>query len=782
MKKRHKVIYLCSLAVLGSDFIAPIHAQVQAQEDPATQTVQSGEITSDNRMLDALPATTSPTSALATISEQEATLSYDHLYMNQQGAVGAQADTFTIHQTENGFYTIQNNATNSFLATTTQNGQESISMVPFEATDTAQQWIIAKTAQGTYTLQNIAGHYLVNQQNQLQFASNDTTGWTITVANSETTVTNETSSTPETTPSTPAETTTSTTSDASLVQSRAASNVIQTTAINDSQVKVTILNPNNGNATNVKFPTWSEANGQDDIKWLDGTKNADGSWSVVVNAAEFKHAGKFNTHVYATVNGKQVGLGTTSYTLSLPAANTIQTTPISKTQMKVTIFNPNNGNVSAVKFPTWSEENGQDDLKWIEGTRNDNGSWSAIVNSAEFKHAGKYNTHVYGVADGKQIGLGTTTYTLELPAANMIQTTPIGKNQMKITIFNPNNGNVSAVKFPTWSNTNGQDDLHWVEASKEANGGWSVVINVADFNHGGMFTSHAYGVVGGKLVGLGAVEYTLEMPAANAIETTRVSATKMRITIFNPNNGNVSAVKFPTWSDTNGQDDLIWLNGSRNANGSWSVVVDSSDFNHGGNYTTDIYGIAGGKQVGLGRATYNLSQTSSAAERKRKTPFYYSQLDSRWESRMYGRYDFGSTGCVPSSMAMVLKGCYGLNVTPIDTANRIYSYGGFNQQYYGASGPDLVRGMASYGRTAQVLNSVEELNEYLAKGYPVIMYVNVGIGHAVVAHGYSNGTTTVYDPYGHKFFSGQVSTSHLWSIPSRDYVDWQAGRPFFVIK
>ena len=32
-----------------------------------------------------------------------------------------------------------------------------------------------------------------------------------------------------------------------------------------------------------------------------------------------------------------------------------------------------------VLFPTWSDENGQDDLIWYEATRNEAGNWTATV-------------------------------------------------------------------------------------------------------------------------------------------------------------------------------------------------------------------------------------------------------------------------------------------------------------------------------------------------------------------------------------------------------------------
>ncbi|MBL1226859.1 RICIN domain-containing protein [Enterococcus sp. BWR-S5] len=88
-------------------------------------------------------------------------------------------------------------------------------------------------------------------------------------------------------------------------------NYIRTTILSSTTARVTVFN-SSVNASSMKFPTWSETKGQDDIKWLNGSKSYDGSWTVVVNSVDFRDGGKFNTHVYA--NGT-AGLGTTSYTL-----------------------------------------------------------------------------------------------------------------------------------------------------------------------------------------------------------------------------------------------------------------------------------------------------------------------------------------------------------------------------------------------------------------------------------------------------------------------------------
>ncbi|EFM66887.1 C39 family peptidase [Enterococcus faecalis] len=169
------------------------------------------------------------------------------------------------------------------------------------------------------------------------------------------------------------------------------------------------------------------------------------------------------------------------------------------------------------------------------------------------------------------------------------------------------------------------------------------------------------------------------------------------------------------------------------------------------------------------------------AERLKKKPYYYSQRDPQWINTYIGNYTIGAAGCVPTSLSMILRGSYGYNVNPVSVATRMASYGGLNQRYFGASATDLVITAQSYGRSIKVINDVSTLNAYLSEGYPVILYQNVGIGHAIVVHEYKNGYTLTYDPYGRQFYSGWVSTQALWNTPSNDPIDWTEGRPCFVI-
>lgn len=163
-----------------------------------------------------------------------------------------------------------------------------------------------------------------------------------------------------------------------------------------------------------------------------------------------------------------------------------------------------------------------------------------------------------------------------------------------------------------------------------------------------------------------------------------------------------------------------------------------------------------------------------------KAPTYFSQLDSRWANVRLNSSTVGPSGCVTTSLAMILKGSYGLNVDPGTVAIRA---DGFSNQWFGLSGKDLVKTSNSYGRAVEETANKGRAINALKAGYPLIFYVNVGVGHAVVAYGYNNGRVQVYDPYNRLFYPNPTTTfDNLWNNPSNDPVDWDAGRPVFIIK
>ncbi|MGF9913751.1 DNRLRE domain-containing protein [Paenibacillus ehimensis] len=69
------------------------------------------------------------------------------------------------------------------------------------------------------------------------------------------------------------------------------------------RVEVTGVSDNWSGVRNVQFATWTEANGQDDIRWYDGVNAGNGTWYFDVPIANHGNAeGKYLCHVYAWDN------------------------------------------------------------------------------------------------------------------------------------------------------------------------------------------------------------------------------------------------------------------------------------------------------------------------------------------------------------------------------------------------------------------------------------------------------------------------------------------------
>lgn len=161
-------------------------------------------------------------------------------------------------------------------------------------------------------------------------------------------------------------------------------------------------------------------------------------------------------------------------------------------------------------------------------------------------------------------------------------------------------------------------------------------------------------------------------------------------------------------------------------------------------------------------------------------PVYFSQLDSRWSSHRFNDYTMGEAGCVPTSIAMVLNGSYGVRVSPDDVRNVMNT---ISVSSFGATGIDLINTVRHYGQQVEQLNTVAQTVQLLKQGVPVIFYVNVSgnIGHAIATYGYTNGATQVYDPYNRYYYNGWYDVNYLSRNLSRDRNDWNAGRPVFAI-
>ncbi|ALL03338.1 N-acetylmuramoyl-L-alanine amidase [Streptococcus anginosus] len=362
----------------------------------------------------------------------------------------------------------------------------------------------------------------------------------------------------------------------------------------------------------VKVPTWSNVDGQDDIIWYTAKKQADGTYKTTVKVSDHKYStGLYNVHLYYIQdNGKIVGVAGTQVIVSLARA---------KGNITIANNNPNTGTfdvivsgvsspygVREVKLPTWSNVNGQDDIIWYTATRQANGTYKTTVKASDHKRStGLYHIHLYYIQNnGKLVGVGGTTTEVSIARP---------KGTLTIQNKNPNTGTfdvivsdvsspygVREVKLPTWSNVNGQDDIIWYTATRQANGTYKATVKASDHkNSTGLYYIHLYYVQNnGTLIGVGGTSTDVTISAENLKPTGKIT-----IQNNNPKTGtfdvvvsNVSGpygvreVKLPTWSSVNGQDDIIWYTAAKRADGTYKITVKASDHkNSTGEYNIHLY-------------------------------------------------------------------------------------------------------------------------------------------------------------------------------------------------
>nr|WP_288930092.1 GBS Bsp-like repeat-containing protein [uncultured Streptococcus sp.] len=380
----------------------------------------------------------------------------------------------------------------------------------------------------------------------------------------------------------------------------------------------------------VKLPTWSSERGQDDIVWYTATKQANGTYKLTVNAANHKGStGEYNVHLYYVQgDGKLVGVGGTTTKVS-----------VAKPEGKLTITNnnPKTGTfdvivsevsspqgVREVLLPTWSNDQGQDDIIWHKAQRQTDGTYKFTVRASEHKNSvGDYSVHLYYIQnDGKMVGVGgTTTKVTRASVAKPEGKLTIANNNLKTGTFDVIVSEVSSpqgvreVLLPTWSNDQGQDDIIWHKAQRQTDGTYKFTVRASEHkNSVGDYSVHLYYIQNdGKLVSVGGT--TTKVSVAKPEGKLTIANNNLKTGTFDVIVSEVSSpqgvreVLLPTWSNENGQDDIIWHKAQRQSDGTYKFTVRASEHkNSVGDYSVHLYYVQNdGKLVGVGGTTTKVS-------------------------------------------------------------------------------------------------------------------------------------------------------------------------------
>ena len=555
----------------------------------------------------------------------------------------------------------------------------------------------------------------------------------------------------------------------------------------------------------VLVPSWSLAGGQDDLIWHKATRQADGSYRVTIKATDHKNStGKYRADAYLVDESNK------RFYLTEKVVEVTQTRP------SASLFIENNNadlgtfdavirnivapnGVKEVLVPSWSLVNGQDDLVWHKASRQSDGSYRVTIKSSEHKNSlGNYRADVYIVDNANQRHYVTETIV------DVKHNKPVGTisvvNNNKDTgtfdviisdVYSPKG--VRTVQVPIWSEKEGQDDIRWYEATRQANGTYAVNVQATNHkNSTGLYNIHLYYILNdGSQVGVGGTTTTLEFRNAKTKTQTYITNVNSEAGSFTvvvdqaPQGRQIKNIRVAVWSESN-QGNLSWYNTAPTGT---HTEINVSTVNHKnliGNYTTHVYVDYVDNTVD----GFNLGETALAPRNRRVEPqtTYYSQRDPRWASKWYGVSNMDQSGCVPTSLAMTFTDILGTVIAPTTVADYLYyNTNSFNKTSVAGTDADgIVLASKNWGLKSNVLSSIANIASALMSGQHVLaavgasQFINYPYTHEIVLHGYDNGKTYVRDPFNANN-NGWYSLDYIHGVQSRDAMDTKLGAPFFSV-
>ena len=555
----------------------------------------------------------------------------------------------------------------------------------------------------------------------------------------------------------------------------------------------------------VLVPSWSLAGGQDDLIWHKATRQADGSYRVTIKATDHKNStGKYRADAYLVDDSNK------RFYL------TEKVVEVSQTRPSASLFIENNNadlgtfdavirnivapnGVKEVLVPSWSLVNGQDDLVWHKASRQSDGSYRVTIKASEHKNSlGNYRADVYIVDNANQRHYVTETIV------DVKHNKPVGAisvvNNNKDTgtfdviisdVYSPKG--VRTVQVPIWSEKDGQDDIRWYEATRQANGTYTVNVQATNHkNSTGLYNIHLYYILNdGSQVGVGGTTTTVEFRNAKTKTQTYITNVNSEAGSFTvvvdqaPQGRQIKNIRVAVWSESN-QGNLSWYNTAPTGT---HTEINVSTVNHKnliGNYTTHVYV----DYVDNTEDGFNLGETALAPRNRRVEPqtTYYSQRDPRWASKWYGVSNMDQSGCVPTSLAMTFTDILGTVIAPTTVADYLYyNTNSFNKTSVAGTDADgIVLASKNWGLKSNVLSSIANIASALMSGQHVLaavgasQFINYPYTHEIVLHGYDNGKTYVRDPFNANN-NGWYSLDYIHGVQSRDAMDTKLGAPFFSV-
>ena len=372
-------------------------------------------------------------------------------------------------------------------------------------------------------------------------------------------------------------------------------NVRQSSNISSTVLYTTIKNPSYAFIVRKKTP-------ENEFYEIQSDSVLNSNRTAVSTSAEYNYDSDYayvsSNHLTIVNNGNDI-----SYEKNeAPVISNAKITNVSRSGYTVTCTVTDDNAVDRVLMPTWSENNGQDDLIWYTANRTGNTYTIEVKTSNHKNDSGKYHTDIYAYDSEGKVSKVELTATVpganEAPVISNAKITNVSRSGYTVTCTVTDDNAVDRVLMPTWTVNNGQDDIVWHEAELK-NGVATFTVNRKDHNFEyGDYITHIYaydreGLKGFSICGTVNLKEpdinTSTKPIIKNVKISNINDSGYTVTCTVLSNNKITEVLFPTWTYKNEQDDLIWGVGQKLEN-EYTFRVNRSDHNYEfGTYVTHIY-------------------------------------------------------------------------------------------------------------------------------------------------------------------------------------------------
>lgn len=320
----------------------------------------------------------------------------------------------------------------------------------------------------------------------------------------------------------------------------------------------------------VLVPSWSLAGGQDDLTWHKATRQADGSYRVTIKATDHKNStGKYRADAYIVDDSNKrfyITEKVVEVTQTRPSASLVIENNADLGTFDAVIRNivaPNG--VMEVLVPSWSLVNRQDDLVWHKASRQSDGCYRVTIKTSEHKNSlGNYRADVYIVDNANQRHYVTETI-VDVKHNKPVGTISVVNNNKDTGTFDViisdvySSKGVRTVQVPIWSEKDGQDDIRWYEATRQANGTYTVNVQATSHKNSiGLYNIHLYYILNdGSRVGVGGTTTTVEFRNAKTKTQTYITNVNSEAGSFTvvvdqaPQGRRIQNIRVAVWSKSN---------------------------------------------------------------------------------------------------------------------------------------------------------------------------------------------------------------------------------------